>query len=480
MFSTSPSVRVVIGLAIVILLTRTVPAQQSGATDVQRLGRDILKELIETNTTHSSGSTTLAAERMAARLVAAGFPRADVVVVGGADKKGNLVARFRSSGSARKPVLFLAHLDVVEARREDWSMDPFVLTEQDGHFYGRGTLDVKGGAATLVTAFAVLRQRGFVPDRDLILALTADEEGGTDNGVAWLLANRRGLIDAEYCINVDAGGAELRGGKVTALDVQAAEKVYASFTLTVKNAGGHSSLPVKDNAIYRLAAGLQRLASAEFPTRLNDVTRGYFAGMSKLAGPSAADMRAVAAQPPDESAAKRLSAISPLYNALLRTTCVATMLQGGHAENALPQTAQATVNCRMLPDEDPAAVRQALVRAVADPKIEVAPIAAPARGPASPLTPDVFKSIESASQATWGGIPVIPFMETGATDGLYLRNAGMPVYGISGIPYDVDDVRAHGKDERILVRSFYEGIDFIQRLASAIGGKPVAGGRNTP
>jgi acetylornithine deacetylase/succinyl-diaminopimelate desuccinylase-like protein len=243
-----------------------------GPSDYQRLGRDILKELIETNTTHSTGSSTVAAERVAARLVAAGFPRADVQVVGAVEKKGNLVARYRGRGT-RKPVLFIAHLDVVEAKREDWSFDPFVLTERDGFFYGRGTLDVKGGAATLVASFIRLRQEGWVPDRDLILALTADEEGGTANGVQWLLANQRDLIDAEYCINVDSGGGELRGGKMTALDVQASEKVYASFTLTVKHAGGHSSLPTKENPIYRLAAGLQRLAGYEFPVRARSRAR---------------------------------------------------------------------------------------------------------------------------------------------------------------------------------------------------------------
>ena len=456
------------------LLASIAPSAQTATSDLHRTGRDLLKELIETDTTHSSGSTTIAAERMAARLLAAGFPRADVVVAGEADRKGNLVARLRGSGGTKKPILFLAHLDVVEAKKEDWTMDPFVLNEKDGYFYGRGTLDVKGGAAILVAAFAAWKQQSFVPDRDFILALTADEEGGTNNGVSWLLANRRDLIDAEFCINVDAGGGEVRGGKVVAFDVQAAEKVYVSFSLTVKNAGGHSSLPVKENAIYRLAAGLQRLAAHEFPMRTNDVTRSYFEGMAKLGGASAADMRAVGAATMNAAAAKRLSAASPLYNAQLRTTCVPTMLQAGHAENALPQTARATVNCRMLPDDDPESVRQTLIRAVGDPQVDVAQIAAPSRGPASPLTPDVFKSIDAASRATWGGIPVIPFMETGATDGLFLRNAGMPVYGVSPIPYEVDDVRAHGKDERILVRSFYEGIDFMLRLGGALGGKPSA------
>ena len=458
------------GAFLLVLLASGAPLAQTGPSDLHRTGRDILKELVETDTTHSSGNTTLAAERMEARLLAAGYPRPDVVVVGGADRKGNLVARLRGSGGGKKPILFLAHLDVVEAKKEDWTMDPFVLNEKDGYFYGRGTLDVKGGAAILVAAFAAWRQRGFVPDRDFILALTADEEGGTNNGVAWLLANRRDLIDAEFCVNVDAGGGEIRAGKVVALDVQAAEKVYVSFSLTVKNPGGHSSLPVKENAIYRLAAGLQRLATHEFPMRTNEVTRSYFEGMAKLGGASAADMRAVGGATMNEAAAKRLSAASPLYNALLRTTCVPTQLEGGHAENALPQSARATVNCRMLPDDDPESVRQALVRTVADPQIDVAQIAAPSRGPASPLTPDVFKAIDAASRETWGGIPVIPFMETGATDGLHLRNAGMPVYGVAPIAYEVDDVRAHGKDERIVVRSFYEGIDFMIRLGTTLGG----------
>ena len=468
-------------LSVITLIAATPALAQNASTGYERLGRDVLKELIETNTTHSTGSVTTAAELMAARLVAAGFPKADVQVVGGTEKKRNLVARYRGKGT-RKPILFIAHLDVVEARREDWTIDPFVLTEKDGFFYGRGTLDVKGGAATLIAAFVRLRQEQWIPDRDLILALTADEEGGPDNGVAWLLANRRDLIDAEFCINVDTGGGELRGGKLTAIDVQAAEKVYASFTLTVKNAGGHSSLPTRDNAIYRLSAGLQRLAAFEFPVRLNDTTRAYFDRMasSASAGASAADMRGVAKAPPDPAAGARLSAQSPFYNALLRTTCVATQLQAGHAENALPQTAQATVNCRLLPDENPATVQQTLDRVLADPQIAVAPIAAPTPSPPSPLAPEVFTAIETAARAVWknatgsAAIPIIPFMETGATDGLLVRNAGIPVYGVTGIANDPDDVRAHGKDERILVRSFNEGLEFAYQIARALAGRSAA------
>jgi acetylornithine deacetylase/succinyl-diaminopimelate desuccinylase-like protein len=465
-------------VALLVAALVFVPVGAQSHTDYQRMGREILKELIETDTTHATGNVTAAAERVRSRLVAAGFATGDVVVVGGtqqgADTKRNLVARYRGSG-VRKPILFIAHLDVVDARREDWSIDPFVLTEKDGYFYGRGTLDQKGGVGTLVSAFIRLKQEGWQPDRDLILALTADEEGGNDNGVAWLLGNRRDLVDAAYAVNVDGGGAELRDGKVTALDVQASEKVYASFSLTVKNDGGHSSLPTKDNAIYRLAAGLQRLAAFDFPIELTDITRTYFERMAPLSASSAADMRAVAARSPDLAAANRLSASSPTYNALLRTTCVATMLQAGHAENALPQMAQATVNCRLLPIDEVASVQRTLEGVLTDPQIVVAPIGTPTPSPPSPLAAEPLSAIEVAARAVYGAappVPIVPYMETGATDGLHLRNAGIPVYGVSGIAYDPDDVRAHGKDERILVKSYDEGLEFAYQLARALGTPP--------
>jgi acetylornithine deacetylase/succinyl-diaminopimelate desuccinylase-like protein len=365
-------------------------------------------------------------------------------------------------------VLLLAHLDVVEARREDWTVDPFVLTEKDGFFYGRGTLDVKGAAATLVASLLRLKQEGFKPDRDIILALTAGEETGVENGVQWLLANRRDLVDAEYCLNVDAGGGELVNGKRTSMDVQAAEKVYQSFRLTVRNAGGHSSLPTKDNAIYRLAAGLDRWSRYEFPVRLNDITRAYFTRMGTIVGGrEGADMRAVARTPLDTAAARRLAA-SPLYNAFVRTTCVATQLEGGHAENALPQMARAVVNCRMLPDEDPREVRRTIARVVADTAIAVDTVAAAVPSPPSPLTPELLHAIEGVARSLWGPIPVVPEMETGATDGLFLRNAGVPVYGFNGIFYDVNDVRSHGRDERIGVREFYDGLEFQYRVIKAV------------
>src|SRR5882762_4451468 len=395
--------------------------------------RDIFAQLIDINTTGSSGSTTIAATAMARRLTDAGFPPADVVVVGPADSKNyNLVARFRGTGS-QKPVLLLAHIDVVEAKREDWSLDPFTFTEKDGFFYGRGTMDIKDGAAILVATLARLKQEGYRPSRDLILALTTGEEGGSDyNGVEWLLANHRDLIDAAYVINMDAGDPVILNGKRLMRTVQASEKVFVTFKLEVRNPGGHSSLPTKDNAIYRLAAALGRLSAYAFPAQLNEITRASFARWSQLQqGTLAADMAAVAQTPPDTAAIRRLSAVSPLYNAQLRTTCVATELAGGHAENALPQSASATVNCRMLPGTPSEEVQGTLVRVVNDTAVKVTVVTAATPSPLAALQPDVMSAIERVTTRLWH-IPVIPVMETGATDGLYLRNAGIPVYGVSG------------------------------------------------
>jgi acetylornithine deacetylase/succinyl-diaminopimelate desuccinylase-like protein len=443
-------------------------AQQPSTSDFHQLGHAILRELIETNTTASVGNTTVAAEQLQVRFKDAGFAPEDDQVVGPSVKQRNLVVRYRGSG-ARRPVLLIAHLDVVEAKREDWTYDPFVLSEHDGYYYGRGTQDQKGGAAMLVTALLRLKQEQFVPDRDLILALTAGEEGGMPyNGVQWLIANKKPLIDAEYVINVDAGGGELEGGKHTLFDVQAAEKVFHSVALTARNPGGHSSLPRKDNAIYALAHALSRVAGYEFPAKPNDVVKKYFEKAAATAKPQvAADMRAVAAGTATPAAIARLST-TPLYNALMRTTCVATMLNGGHAPNALPQTATATVNCRMLPGDDPAAVENALVRVIADTSVHLTPIDTAVPSPASPLRPDVFSAVEASAKAIWGNVPIVPIMETGATDGLFLRNAGVPVYGFSGLFIATNDVRAHGKDERILVTSFDEGLDFTYDILKRI------------
>jgi acetylornithine deacetylase/succinyl-diaminopimelate desuccinylase-like protein len=443
---------------------------QSPLSPSQRLARDVFRELIEINTTDSVGSTTLAAEAMAARLTSAGFPREDVHVIGPNPRKGNLVARLRGKGTG-KPILLLAHLDVVEARREDWSFDPFKFIERDGFYYGRGTNDIKSGAAVLVADLIRMKQEGFVPARDLILALTADEEGGTFNGVDWLLREHRELIDAEYCLNTDGGGGEIKSGKYIANEVQAAEKVYLSFSLEVKNRGGHSSLPVKDNAIYRLADGLVRLGRFDFPVRLNEITRSYFERMSSLqTGQLAEDMRAVTKEPPDPAVVARV-AQSPYFNSLMRTTCVATMLQAGHAENALPQTARAVVNCRMLPADSPDEVKKMLQEVVADGQISISAIGTPRPSPASPLQPSIVQAIEHTTGEIWPGVPVVPIMSTGASDGVYLRRDGMPVYGVSGLFDDVDDVRAHGRDERIGVKQYFEGLEFMYRLIKELSSK---------
>ena len=444
------------------------PAQD--LTPTQRLGREVLREVIEIDTTHEHGSTTKAAQAMAQRLLDAGFPAADVQVVGpDGSPNANLVARLRGRGK-EKPILLLAHLDVVEARKEDWSLDPFKLTEKDGFFYGRGVYDIKDGAAILVATLIRLRRESFAPSRDLILALTAGEESGPDyNGVEWLLKEHRDLVDAAYCINMDAGDPQIQKGKRIARTVQASEKVVQSFFLEATSPGGHSSLPTPDNPILRLAAGLGRLAAYAFPARMNEVTRAYFERIATLvADPAVAtDLRAVAHTPPDPEAVSRLSR-SAFYNAQMRTTCVATLIEGGHAENALPQRARATVNCRMLPDEVPSEVESTIRRVVADDQIRVS-VATPARpGPLSPLSPEIMTAVERTTTALWPGIPMVPVMETGATDGKFTRGAGIPTYGISGVFIDIDDMRAHGRDERIAVKDFYDGLEYIYALVRAI------------
>jgi acetylornithine deacetylase/succinyl-diaminopimelate desuccinylase-like protein len=443
----------------------------------QQLARDIYKELIEINTTSDAdpGGTTQAAEAMAARLRGAGFSGADVQVLSSGPRDGNLVARLRGSGaSGRKPILLLAHIDVVPARREDWTIDPFTFTEKDGFYYGRGTSDDKAMAAIWIANMIRMKQEGFVPDRDLIVALTSDEENGDHNGVAWLLANKRELVDAAYALN-EGGGGFLKNGKPFVHNVQAAEKVYYDFAFEVRNKGGHSSRPVKDNAIYHLANALARLEQYDFPVMLNPVTKAYFERLAQAeTGQTAADMRAVAKNPSDAAAVRRLSA-SPVYNSMLRTTCVATMLEGGHAPNALPQLARANVNCRVLPNHDVKDVRATLVRLAGDTAVHVSPLPEVRDAPASPLTDEVLRPIERLTSEMWPGIPVVPVMSTGATDGRPLRQNGIPTYGVSGLFGDMDDSRAHGRDERMLVKSFFEGQEFLYRLVKELAGrKPVS------
>src|SRR6184192_438260 len=457
-----------------------VPLAKAQSPDpANQLARDIFKQLIEINTTDSVGNVTTAAEAMAQRLRNAGFPENDLHVDGPNDRKKNLVVRFRGTGD-RKPILFIGHLDVVEALRTDWTTDPFEFIEKDGFFYGRGTEDMKEGDAILVTNFIRLKQEGFLPDRDLILALTADEEGGSSNGVDWLLREHRDWIDAEYCINLDGGEFEKDKDKRLLAGIQASEKVYVDFQFESLNPGGHSSVPSPDNAIYHLAGALARLQSFSFPLEVNEITRSYFERNAAMEnGQLAADMKAIAKQPPDPAAVRRLSEV-PYYNSLLHTTCVATMLSGGHAPNALPQTARANVNCRIFPGEDPQEVLKTVQRVANDPKVKISIVAQTDPDgrvvpvvpiPPSPLLPEVTKAMEKSLSSMWPGIPVVATMSTGATDGKYTRIAGIPTYGISCMFFDKNDDRSHGKDERVGVQDFYDGVAFnyklIRELSSA-------------
>ncbi len=452
----------------VCLSTGNVLADVLPPLEAQVLARGILEELVGINTTDSAGSTTLAAEAMSARLKAAGWAPEDVQLLTPAEapKHGNLVARLRGTGEL-KPILLLAHLDVVEARPEDWSVPPFQLLERGGYFYGRGSSDDKSMAAIWVATLIRLKKEGFHPRRDLIMALTAGEESGKDNGVDWLVTNHRSLIDAGFGLN-EGGEGQLKNGKRLVNGVQAAEKVYVSFALEVRNRGGHSSQPRKDNAIYQLAKGLIRLSQFEFPVRLNAITREFFARTANtVEGELAADMKAMAAGSAAPEVVRRL-ADAPYLNALMRTTCVATQMQAGHAENALPQSARAVVNCRLLPEDDAGTIKEMIQRVVNDPEMQITEIEPAKASPPSPVTPEIFGAIEKVTGSMWPGVPVVPLMSTGATDALYLRRAGIPTYGVSGIFSDVDDSREHGKDERVGVKEYYEGEEFLYRLVKLL------------
>lgn len=441
------------------------------------LSHDIFKQLIEINTTDSVGNVTTASEAMAQRFRDAGFAASDIEILGPNDRKKNVVVRLRGTGK-HKPLLLIGHLDVVEAHREDWTTDPFTFVEKDGFYYGRGTQDMKSGDAIMATTLIRFKKEGFTPDRDIILALTADEEGGKSNGVDWLLKNHRDLIDAEMVFNHDGGGILSDHGKPVMMTVDATEKLYADFQVSVTNPGGHSSLPRPDNAIYSLTDALSRLEHYQFPFELNEVTREYYVRMSRVETPErAADMKAILKNPPDKDAVARLSR-DPIDNSTIHTTCVATRLNAGHANNALPQRAEANVNCRILPGHSAEEIRQKLTEVFADPTITVRYVGnsgnvldkAPDRKsfPPPPLRRDVFDPLEKITQEMWPGTPVIPDMSTGASDGVYTMAAGLPTYGISGIAIDRDDIRAHGRDERVGVDSYYKGVEFYYRFLKAV------------
>ncbi len=455
----------VVALLAVLTTPAVLAAQQQNLTPAQQLAHDIYKELVEINTVDSVGSTTVAADAVAKRLRAAGFAEADIFQGGPRADKGNIVVRYHGTG-AQKPIMLLAHLDVVQALKSDWSpdLDPFKFIERDGYYYGRGTGDDKAMASIFVANFIRYKQEHYVPDRDIILALTADEEGGPANGVRWLIANHKDLIDASFALN-EGGGGSLRGDKPFINTVGAAEKVSANFTVSTANRGGHSSVPRDDNAIYELSQALVNISRYQFPVMLNAVTKAFFERTAALETPEVgAAMRAIVTNQNDAGASAVLSR-DPRYRSMLRTTCVATMLSGGHARNALPQAATANVNCRMAPGHDPVDVRTALLRAAADTGVKISAPPAMEHAAPSPLSAEVMGPIEKVTRDLFGpDVAVIPTMGTGATDSKYLRAVGIAGYGVSGLFGDPNDGRAHGKDERVLIRSYYQSEDFLYRL----------------
>ena len=469
------AVMAVIIVALIIIAVFAVGAARAQETEHrpdQQAFRALYKELIETNTTLSEGSCTLAAERMGARLLAAEFPSADVRVLIPEDrpKDGNLAAVLRGSDPSAEPLLLLAHIDVVEARREDWVRDPFTLIEEDGYFYARGAQDDKAQAAIWVDTLVRLKTQNLRPRRDIKIALTCGEEtSDTFNGVSWLLEHHPDTLRAGFALNEGARGRLDAQGDRVALEIQAGEKIYQDYRLAISNPGGHSSRPVPDNAIYRLSAALTRLGGHTFPTEPNEAVRGYFTALAETNPTHAADMRAVGAGTPEQAqAAARLSAADPAWNAVLRTTCVATMVDAGHAPNALPQNAVANVNCRILPGHDPQAVRVELERILADPGIAVTiPGHIDPTSPPPPLSPAVMDPIRRIAADMWPGVPVVPSMSPGATDGRFTNAAGTPTYGVTGLFADPDGGGVHGLNERIRVRSLYEGRDFLFELVKA-------------
>jgi acetylornithine deacetylase/succinyl-diaminopimelate desuccinylase-like protein len=447
------------------------PARDATSVSVVARARAILGEMVAANT--ASGSTTPLANALAARFRTAGFPAADVMVVGATAKNRNLVVRLRGTDRTRAPLLFLAHLDVVGAERAAWKTDPFVLTERNGYLYGRGVLDDKGPAAAYAAAFLDLKQRGIVPSRDLILALTAGEESGDDNGVQWLIANRPELVRAEYVINADAGGGDLQDGRRIAFLVQAAEKVYLDLTLSAKGPGGHSSVPAPPSPIDAVATAVARIARYEFPLSVNPVVRSYLERRAAISGgETGAAMAALARNPQDAIAARTLSS-NPVSNALIRTTCVTTILSAGTAPNAIPSSASATVNCRIVAGEPADSVIAQIRRVIGDTlvRIDVAYPAVPS--PPSALPPALERILSETVAGLWGALPIIPYMETGATDGLYLRNAGIPVFGLIGI-FAPDDALAsmHGNDERVPVAAYEDMVRFTTRLIERLAREP--------
>jgi acetylornithine deacetylase/succinyl-diaminopimelate desuccinylase-like protein len=460
-----------------VLLTGLMALAAAGATHADSAAaapsaRELLRELVEINSTHAHGSTE-AAKALAMHFLAAGFAGEDVTFLAPDDSpsKGNLVVRLHGRGQGRA-VLYIGHLDVVGAKPEDWSYDPFKLTEHDGWLYGRGVIDMKGQDAAMAAALMRLKREGFRPARDLIVAFTADEEAGGDaNGVSWLLAAHRDLIDAPLVINPDGGEAGMKQGRKLYVAIQTSEKDFLTFGVEATDKGGHSSRPTRDNPIYRLTAALTRLSQYRFPVHLTETTRQYFARRAELeTGQIQADMRAVGLGSADQAAIERLSAVVET-NIMLRTTCTATQIEGGHAENALPQRARATLQCRVIPGETAESVQAALETVLADPLVQFSTVTPATPSPESALSPPLVREVETVVHGLWPGVIVLPEMSPGASDSRYTRAAGMPSYGIDAMFDDLDDGRAHGRDERIGVRAFDEDVEFTYRLMKVLGSK---------
>jgi acetylornithine deacetylase/succinyl-diaminopimelate desuccinylase-like protein len=479
--SRSPRRRRYAGAALAALwplaVAAAAPAVPGADAPYDALAHDIFKQLIEIDTSDSTGNVTTAAEALAQRFRDAGFAAADMALLGPNERKKNLVVRLHGSG-ARRPLLLIGHLDVVEAKREDWTVDPYRLVEKDGFYYGRGAIDMKDGDAVMAAALIRMKKEGVRPDRDLIAAFTADEEGGCCNGVSWLLKNHRELLDAEFVLNQDDWSVMAVHGVPRVARLIATEKLYSDYQLSVTNKGGHSSVPRPDNAVYELARALTRLARFQFPFELNSVNRSYFAQLAEVStGQDAADMRAIIKDPPDAQAIARLSR-DPDNVSVTRTTCVATRLAGGHANNALPQRAEAVVNCRIFPGHSKEEIRQTLIQALNDPQITVRYVADDgsiseratderAVTPA-PLRPEVLKALTALSRSAWPQAKVIPFLDPGASDAKYTIAAGLPTYTFGGVAVDRDDVRAHGRDERLAVAEFYKWNRFFYRYVSEL------------
>lgn len=451
---------------LIISLFSYISFGQEKLTEPQALLKNIFAQLIETNTSTANGNTTKACRAMADQLLATGFSKKDMYILSLDSTKGNLVIRYKGS-EKNKPLLLLAHLDVVDANKEDWTFDPFKLTESDGFYYGRGTTDDKAMAAIFIANLIRFKSERFVPDRDIIVCLTSDEENGGPNGIQWLLKNHKNLIDAEYCITEGGIGEIINGGNALN-EIQVAEKIYQSYRLTAVGDGGHSSLPTKNNAIVQLSEAINNLFKYEFPVKLNEATRGYFEVMSKLSsGQTAKDMKSVLELYPDNEAISRLSE-TPYYNALLRTTCIATMIEGGLAENVLPPKASAIINCRILPDTPEDTILNIIRDVLSNEKIEITPIWDYISAKPSSLTSGLMNKINKVTHDLWPNVAVVPTMSTGATDGLFLRNSGIPTYGVSGLFIDINDIREHKNNERVELKSLFESQEFLYRLVKEI------------